>query len=229
MSIPFKLNIFKQIEIYQDLKELDDQFLKQLKKDKFCKNPPTWFFEKKILHWAYLKHKHLGSPLKVSHLSNNEYIHGRERNPKHKNLQESIKGALIIEENTKDIHYTEKEIEVVQIRKVFGNMEVKGFAKFFLKNENNYWNINQENCEGIFLTPKGLECARMIYFLYKFKNAKEECKKKIKGVEEVLEIKIYQVIKFTAIITTVWLMIFSSIFLFFKTFVWEITDSLLFF
>ncbi len=227
MSIPFKLNIFKQIEIYQDLKELDDQFFEQLKKDgnEFCKNPPTWFFEKKILHWAYLKHKHLGSPLKISYLSSDEYIRERDSN---KNLQEILKEVLIIEENIKDIYYTKEEAKAVQIRKVFGNMEVKGLAKFFKSNENNYWNINQENCDGIFLTAKGLEYARMIYSLYEFRNVKGEYKK-IKGAEKVLEIKTRQVIKFTAIITTMFLIILSSIFLFFKTFVSEITDSLLFF
>lgn len=223
MSIPFKLNIFKQIEIYQDLKELDDQFLKQLKKDKLCKNPPTWFFEKKILHWAYLKHKHLGSPLKVSHFLNDEYIHRQGRNLKHRNFQESIKGALIIEENVKDIHYTEKEIEVVQIRKVFGNMEVKGFAKFFKENENNYWNIDQGNCDGIFLTTKGLAYARMIHSLYKFKNIEEEYKK-IEGVEKILKMVKNQKRKFDIYVYASWFVIIGSILLFSITLYKEITN-----
>jgi len=57
MEIPFRLNLFKQIETCQELKELDKQFQRQLKdlhkykilKTYYAKNPPLWFLEKKIL------------------------------------------------------------------------------------------------------------------------------------------------------------------------------------
>jgi len=234
MDIPFKLNIFKQIEIYQELKELEKQFKKQLKdlyeykvlKTVYAKNPPLWFFEKKILYWVHIKHKHLGSPVRISYFTHKEftyeYIH---KSSFEKIVEDSKKDIPIIERNLDYINCSIEEIENVQIRKVFGNLEIKGFVKFFKEGENNYLNINQENCDGFFITQKGIEYANMIYQLYEFKNAEGDYKK-IKGLKRVLEFKTCQVVKFTAIISTIWLIIFSTMFLFFKTFVEEITDLL---
>lgn len=197
MNIPFRLNIFKQIEIYQELKELEKQFKKQLKdlyehkvlKTIYAKNSPVWFFVKKILYWAYINHKHLGSPIKIMKYTDTWYT---------------------------DLDCTAEEFEDVQIRKVLGWMEVNGLAKFFKKEENNYWNINQENCEGIFLTPKGLEYARMIYSLYEFKDAKGEYKK-IRGVKNVLKIIKDQKLKFDLYIYIGWFIMLGSVLLFSKT------------
>ena len=235
MNIPFKLNVFKQIEIYQELRDIEWQFQEQLKdlheykvlKTVYAKNPPLWFFEKKILYFIHVKHKHLGSPLRISYFTQKEftyeYIH---KNSFEKIAEDDKRNIPIIERNLEYINSSIEEIENVQIRKVFGNLEMKGFVKFFQENENNYLNINQENCDGVFITQKGLEYAKMIYQLYEFKNAKGNYKK-IQGLKRVLEFKTWQVIKFTTIIITIWFIIFSTMFLFFKTLASQIIDLFL--
>jgi len=81
-TLPFSLNIFKQLEIFQDIKRLDEQFDSMLvdwKEGAYKKpgvsngvnvNYPTWEIEKKILLWTSRHHKHLGSPITTSHLCN---------------------------------------------------------------------------------------------------------------------------------------------------------------
>lgn len=230
MEIPFKLNIFKQIEIYQELEELDRQFQKQLKDlykykvltTSYAKNPSLWFFEKKILHWVYINHKHLGSPMKISYFTSGEYLYDYIHKKDLSKIVEDVKKELpIIERNWQYMNCTSEEVKSIQIRKVFGNLEVKGFAKFFKENENNYWNINQGNCDGVFLTTKGLEYARMIYCLYEYENTDGEYKK-IKGLKRVLKMKTYPMIKFNSFIYIAWGIVFGSVFLFFKILINEI-------
>jgi len=224
MNIPFRLNIFKQIELYQELQEVEQQSNSQLHSvvkegldEGFIKNPPTWFFEKKILHWAYKKHKHLASPLRILRLTFGEASYDYIHESTIYKIADDFKEMLpVVKENQKDMHYTQQEADTTQIRKVFGNLVVKGFAKFFKEKENNYWNINQENCDGIFLTPKGLDYARMINKLYEFRDAKGDYKK-IRGVSEVLEIKTSQRYLFGLYICISWLIIIGSIVLFFLT------------
>ncbi len=223
MSIPFKLNYLKQIEIYQDLNELDKQFLEQLR-DPFRKTLPLWFFEKKILHWAYIGHKHLGSPIRIKYFDFNEIDYGYIRESSFDKIAEDVKKEIpMVERNLEYIQSNLQEIQQVSIRKVFGNLEVRGYAKFFKEDQENYWKINQSNCDGILLTPKGLECARMIYFSYEYKEAQNEYKE-IKGVKKVLIMKGKEKVKFSLYIVIAGVIIWSSVFLFFKTLIEQIIE-----
>jgi len=231
MSIPFRLNLFKQIEIYQDLEEIDKKFQEQLisseVKNGFCENPPLWFFEKKILYWVYTKHKHLGSPILISQFTSKEityqYIHETDFD---KMVRDFNKSWSIKEKNLEYINATKEEIQNIQIRKAFGNLVTKGLAKFFKKNKNINNDINQENCDGIIITERGLEYAKMIYWLYRFKKANRNYNK-IKGVKRVLELKNWSIIKYTTIITIAWLIIIGSVFIFFKVLIYEIVEFVL--
>ncbi len=228
MSIPFRLNLFKQIEIYQDLMEIDKKFQEQLIcsdiKNKFYKNSPLWFFEKKILYWVYTKHKNLGSPIHVHQFTLKEQTY---RYIQAKNLDELTEDFNekwpIMEKNLEDVNATYEEVKNIDIRKVFGNLVTKGLAKFFKKNEDNYNNINQENCDGILITERGLEYAKMIYRLYDFRDSNKSYKK-IKGVKRILELKCWSIIKYTAIITIAWLIIIGSVFLFFNILIHKILE-----
>ena len=78
--LPFSLNIFKQLEIFQDIKQLDKKFdlallnnknggyKKQGLSDELNNNYPTWEIEKKILLWISNYNYHLGSPITTNHL-----------------------------------------------------------------------------------------------------------------------------------------------------------------
>lgn len=77
--------MFKKIEYYLTLRELDSQFTIQL--DLLSKEPPerrkhypTWEIEKKILFWSYIYHKFLGHSIKAKHLTEKDmFISGLER------------------------------------------------------------------------------------------------------------------------------------------------------
>lgn len=73
-SLPIKLNFFKRIEQYFELRKLDTLYKLQMREweEKVNKAKegesikftfPTWNVEKKILNWSYFHHKHLGTPL----------------------------------------------------------------------------------------------------------------------------------------------------------------------
>ncbi|MFA6474759.1 MAG: hypothetical protein WCV88_00995 [Patescibacteria group bacterium] len=56
-------NLFKRLNFFQKIKDLDEQC--QIQEEQHSSNAaPTWQLEKKILYWTYLGHKRLGSPLK---------------------------------------------------------------------------------------------------------------------------------------------------------------------
>ena len=113
-SLPFSLNFFKQIEYFQEIKRLDSQFEKMLSKwikGAYKKkglssgvniNYPTWELEKKILLWTVENHKHLGSPITTSHLSDENFQN--------------------------DIHATETELEFAGKEEVLKNLVSRGLA-----------------------------------------------------------------------------------------------------
>lgn len=76
-KLPFKINFFRQVEVFQELKRLDIIFGAMLidwEEDQeegkpMGRNYPTWEIEKKILRWTTKYHKHLGSPIKELHFS----------------------------------------------------------------------------------------------------------------------------------------------------------------
>lgn len=68
MNIPFSLNFFKRVEMYQTIKQLNEQFDEMFEewKTRDNKEPdgyPLWEIEKKVLIWTARYHKHLGSPI----------------------------------------------------------------------------------------------------------------------------------------------------------------------
>lgn len=115
-TLPFSLNIFKQIEIFQDIKRLDEQFdlmLADWKKGEYKKlglspdvniNYPTWEIEKKILLWTSRHHKHLGSPITTGHL------------------------VEVNKDFLKDIHVSQTEIAFSKNTNVLNNLVARGLA-----------------------------------------------------------------------------------------------------
>jgi len=95
-----RLNLFKKVEYYLILEELDTQFYIQLdflakESLKSPQNYPSWGVEKKILFWSYIYHKYWGDIVKGSHLT--------------------LKGMFI----------TKSEIK----GSIFHNLEAKGFGE----------------------------------------------------------------------------------------------------
>jgi len=79
MELPsIKFNIFKKLEYYQVLLQLNNKFEAQLDmlkkndwdevKSKYKGTYPSWEIEKKILFWTYIRHKHLGRPISRGHM-----------------------------------------------------------------------------------------------------------------------------------------------------------------
>jgi len=158
-TLPFSLNIFKQIEIFQEIKRLDKQFdlmLADWKKGAYKKiglspnvniNYPTWEIEKKILLWTSRHHKHLGSPITTSHLI------------------AVNKGFL------KDIHVSQTEIAFSGNTNVLNNLVARGFAT---------WN------KGALISQQGLAYGLMIETLNELTKDDSIKKGKTKYREEKL-------------------------------------------
>lgn len=137
-SLPFKINFFKQIEIFQNIERLDRQFNEMLvgwKKGAFKKsglsqniqiNYPTWEIEKKILLWTAQHHKHLGSPITTRYCSNPEF--------------------------QKDVHASETELSFAGKEEVLKNLVARKLAT---------WN------KGAVISEKGLDYGLLISTLYK--------------------------------------------------------------
>lgn len=138
-TLPFKINFFKQVERFQTLRQLDQQFetmLEEWKKGGYEKkglsekvnvNYPTWEIEKKILFWTAIQHKHLGSPLTTAHLGVGDF---RE-----------------------DIHVSETEVKFAGQEEVLKNLVARGFAS---------WE------EGAVISKEGLAHGLLIAEIYKF-------------------------------------------------------------
>jgi len=161
-QLPFSLNFFKQIEIFQDLKRLDEQFEKmrvEWSNGEFRKrgmsngiqvNYPTWEIEKKILFWSVKHHKHLGSSITTSRLDKDD-------------------------EFIEDIHVSRTELAMAGIEETLKNLDSRGLAKY--------------NNGGIIISKKGFGYGLLISDIYKIiKEGKIE-KGKIKYREETLKKK----------------------------------------
>ncbi|MCK5062065.1 hypothetical protein KAR28_05995 [Candidatus Parcubacteria bacterium] len=115
-TLSFSLNIFKQLEIFQDIKRLDKQFdlmLSDFKNGDYSKqglsdnlniNYPTWEIEKKILLWTSKHHKHLGSPIMTGHLHSEN------------------------EDFLKDVHISTTELAFAGSENVLKNLVARGLA-----------------------------------------------------------------------------------------------------
>lgn len=154
MDFPsIKLNVIKKIEWFLVLKKLNKNFVDQRKKGSIL---PTWEVEKKILYWTYENHKHLGSPILIDYFTL----------PAHSSFREKL-------------GLSEDELEKVQIRKVLGNLEAKGYAKFFVKKRKFFSqpesalgpdNIDQYNCDGVTITKEGISIGEILDYLYRLSN-----------------------------------------------------------
>jgi len=143
-TLPFKINFFKQLEIFQEVRRLDEQFDLQLIKwksgafkknglsEKLNINYPTWELEKKILLWTALNHKHLGSSLAISHLTNQEFQN--------------------------DIFSSETELGFAGKEEVLKNLVARGFA---------IWD------NGALINKEGLNYGLLIWSLYKIEKDKK--------------------------------------------------------
>jgi hypothetical protein len=158
-TLPFSLNIFKQIEIFQDIKRLDEQFdlmLADWKKGAYKKlglspdvniNYPTWEIEKKILLWTSRHHKHLGSPITTGHL------------------------VEVNKDFLKEIHVSQTEIAFSKNTNVLNNLVARGLATW--KN-------------GALISQQGLAYGLMIETLNKLKKDDSIRKGETKYREEKL-------------------------------------------
>ncbi len=159
MDIPFALRFLKKVELFQVLRKLDSQFKVQLKKGDGIN--PLWEAEKKILFWAYTKHKHLGSPLTVKELRSKKSValkclrkYGGAH--EHKEKIEQIKSVdtnefetnfrtyfdgwneAFISEFTdipsrrkEEVGLSPEETDKTGVREIFGNLVSRGYAKYY--------------------------------------------------------------------------------------------------
>jgi len=142
-TLPLSLNIFKQLEIYQSIKRLDEQFNQMLvewKRGAYKKiglskkvniNYPTWEIERKILLWTAQHHKHLGSPITTGHLHE-------------KNI-----------EFLKDIYVSQTELVFAGSENILKNLVARGLAT---------WD------NGALISQQGLGYGLIIGDLYELKN-----------------------------------------------------------
>jgi|SRR3989344_1451984 len=66
MDAPLGVTFFKKVELYQKISSLDGQTSKMVAKGG---HKPLWPLEKKVLKWAYMGHKFLGSPITTDDFS----------------------------------------------------------------------------------------------------------------------------------------------------------------
>jgi len=183
---PFSLNIFKQLEIFQDIKRLDKQFdlmLIDWKNGAYKKqglangvniNYPTWEIEKKILLWTSRHHKHLGSPITTSHLyiGNADFL--------------------------KDVHVSQTELAFTGSENILKNLVARGLAT---------WD------KGALITQQGLAYGLIIDVLYKLEKDGSIKKGKTKYRDEKLTKKRFTFIGYEFIYCTGLLVIFLSLLL----------------
>lgn len=171
MSIPFKLNLLKSVEIYQNLIEFDARFYARLKKTVRgnSQNFPGWEIEKKILYWAYLDHKHHGSPLLFKSLgSTKKYSKDAQ-----KNNPEIRKELEIASARREDIKYTMNELENAGgAAVIFGNLYEKGLVTLV---DDSYKPIQSVAlATGAIFNERGFSWGRAIFHMYKFKEVKKQ-------------------------------------------------------
>lgn len=140
MELPsIKFNIFKKLEYYQILLQLNHKFEAQLgllkkndwdeAKNKYKGNYPSWEIEKKILFWTYIRHKHLGRPITKGHM--------------------------------RDMFVSNEELRRTSgIERIFENLEKEGFGQ---KIEKDRGNGRKE--PGCIITKEGLEFGELLWYL----------------------------------------------------------------
>lgn len=147
MEFPsIKLNIFKKLEYFLEMGELNQKFDSQFKilinrkwdneRKKFEGTYPSWEIEKKIIFWTYASHKHLGRPIKEDHF--------------------------------KDMFISDNEYKKIGAEKIFENLELNGFGTKEVKKNKK----NEPSKVLFFINSKGLTYGELLWYLYKPKEYK---------------------------------------------------------
>lgn len=212
MNIPFSLRFLKKVELFQVLKKLDSQSKSQM--ISLRKALPLWEAEKKILFWAFEYNKHLGSPLLADDLrskksfvlkrrwgNNNErkVVRDMNANKFEVNFEKvlkfnewELKEIKNIGKKKNDIGFTTEEIDKLGVRKIFGNLVSRGYAKYDadIQKELSHYegrgNIQygvytdtpttQANCKGVLITKEGILMGELINDLYRLRKSGEKMK-----------------------------------------------------
>lgn len=106
MEAPLGITFFKKVELYQHIKQWDDQFKKLSAKK--SRAEATWGIEKKVITWIYFGHKNLGSPIISAHFEANS--------PRSK---------------IKDFNFSDSELkslEKINRTRLFENFAMRGYA-----------------------------------------------------------------------------------------------------
>ena len=128
MDAPLGVTFFKKVELYQNISSLDDQARKMLAKGG---QKPFWPLERKVLIWAYMGHKFLGSPIKTDHFS---------------------RGSA--ENKLDDFGISGEEIGRINLTRLLDNFIAHGFASEIL--EGRLYTSSTPNENLMYLTREGM-------------------------------------------------------------------------
>lgn len=128
MDAPLGVTFFKKVELYQKISSLDEQSRKMNEQGGL---KPFWSLEKKVLSWAYMGHKHLGSPIKTDDFS--------PGNPDNK---------------LNDFKIKTEEMEGINLTRLLDNFIAHGFATEILEGRLYTGHAPNENL--MYLTREGL-------------------------------------------------------------------------
>lgn len=128
MEAPLGVTFFKKVELYQKISSLDDQAREMVARGG---HKPFWPLEKKILTWAYMGHKFLGSPIKTDDFS--------AGNPDNK---------------LKDFKIKADEVEGINLTRLLDNFIAHGFATEILEGRLYTGHTPNENL--MYLTREGV-------------------------------------------------------------------------
>ncbi len=128
MEAPLGVTFFKKVELYQKISSLDNQTKKMISEGGL---KPFWPIEKKVLAWAYMGHKHLGSPIKSDHFS-----------------------AGSTDNKLKDFGIKAEDLEGVSLTRLIDNFIAHGFATEIL--EGRLYTSHTPNENQMYLTREGI-------------------------------------------------------------------------
>lgn len=161
MNTPITSNFFKKIELYQEMVSQDRLFKHSLK-NLNLKDPTysTWVVEKKILYWTRWGHKHLGSPIDRSRLTNQKDLQDLMITPEEAKvagrkdtIQNLVQRGLAeyADNNKKGVLFTEKGLlmgsvvyethrpKLITWQKFWKSYRAKFSSEIFLRHRLSYW------------------------------------------------------------------------------------------
>jgi len=155
-NLPFRLNFFKQVEAFYEVRKWDKQYSEmeheKLKEHDMGKTLipddnldrvtniswPSWNFEKKFLRWTYLGHKHLGSGIKPDYLVNEDFL--------------------------TDINSSKTEVTLIGAKYVLENLIMRGYADGKMERE------PKDGPLQVRINERGLYLGSLLEHNYKFKE-----------------------------------------------------------